>query len=110
MSNMIFCSNCGIELNENDNFCPACGHQAPPSKKLNYGESPPPQTYNKRPEKYYRSRDDKVIAGVCGGLAKYFNVDPTLVRVGFFLFSLIYGVGVLVYILLAIIVPYEPIS
>lgn len=55
-----------------------------------------------------RSAYDRKIAGVCGGLAAYFNVDPTLVRVLFFLLMLTPGPGVLLYILLWIIMPEEP--
>ena len=59
-------------------------------------------------EKLYRSRTDRQVAGVCGGLAKRFNVDPTLVRV-LFLVQGIFGVaGILLYIAMLIIVPKEP--
>ncbi len=53
-----------------------------------------------------RSRD-KMIAGVCGGIAEYFNWDPTIVRVGYTLISIISAAfpGILVYIILWIIMP-----
>lgn len=57
-------------------------------------------------KKLYRSRDDKMICGVCGGLAKYFDVDSSLVRIGCALI-LFTGAGFLAYILAALIVPYE---
>jgi phage shock protein C len=53
----------------------------------------------------YRSANDKVIAGVCGGLAQYFNIDPALVRLAFVVFALAGGASVLLYIVLAIAVP-----
>lgn len=53
----------------------------------------------------YRSATDKVIAGVCGGLAQYFNIDPALVRLAFVVFALTGGAGVLLYIVLWIAVP-----
>jgi phage shock protein C len=56
--------------------------------------------------KLYRSRTDSRIAGVCGGLAEYFGVDPTVVRLIFVLLALTGGHGVLLYIILWIIVPY----
>jgi len=57
--------------------------------------------------KLYRSRTDRKIWGVCGGLAKYFDMDPTIVRV-IFVASLLCGtLGLWVYIIMAIIVPQE---
>lgn len=55
----------------------------------------------------YRSRTDRMIWGVCGGLAKYFNIDPVLVRIIFVLLILANGLGVIVYIILAIVIPVE---
>ena len=55
----------------------------------------------------YRSRSERVIWGVCGGLAKYFDIDPTLVRIIFVLLALANGIGILGYIILAIVVPLE---
>lgn len=54
---------------------------------------------------FRRSRQNRVIGGVCGGLAEYLAVDPTLVRLGFVLFAVMGGSGVLVYILAWLIVP-----
>ena len=59
-------------------------------------------------EKLYRSRTDRQVAGVCGGLAKRFNVDATLVRVLFIVLGIFGGSGVLLYIAMWIIVPQEP--
>jgi phage shock protein C len=53
----------------------------------------------------YRSQTDKVIAGVCGGLAKYFSIDPALMRLAFVVFALAGGASVLLYIVLWIAVP-----
>lgn len=60
------------------------------------------------PEKrLVRSSNDKMISGVCGGLASYFDVDPVLIRVGFVVAALA-GFGVLAYIVLWIVLPLEP--
>ena len=59
-------------------------------------------------KKRYRSRTDKKICGVCGGVAKYFNIDPTLVRLGVALFTLFGGCGLLAYIVCALVIPEEP--
>ncbi len=59
-------------------------------------------------KKLYKSSTDKKIAGVCGGIAEYFNIDSTLVRLGWVLFSLLGGSGVLGYIIAAIVIPEYP--
>ncbi len=59
-------------------------------------------------KKLYRSTDDRWLAGVCGGLAKYFNVDPTLVRVIFVILALFGLGGVIIYLVLWVIIPPEP--
>lgn len=60
------------------------------------------------PRKLYRSQTDSVIAGVCGGLAEYFDIDPVLVRVIFVLLLLFGGGGLLVYVILWIVTPKKP--
>ena len=55
-----------------------------------------------------RSRTNRRIAGVCGGIGEYFNIDPTLVRVAFVVATLIGLSGILVYILLWIVMPEAP--
>ena len=57
--------------------------------------------------KIFRSRTQRMVAGVCGGIGEYFGIDPTIVRLGFVLLSLMVGGGLLVYILAAIILPEE---
>lgn len=59
-------------------------------------------------KRLYRSKKDRMICGVCGGIAKYFNIDPTLVRLAFVLIALWAGSGILAYILAAIIIPDDP--
>ena len=58
-------------------------------------------------KRLYRSQSDRMIWGVCGGLAKYFDMDPTLVRIIFVLLLFANGVGVVAYIIMAIVVPLE---
>ncbi|MCL5268859.1 MAG: PspC domain-containing protein [Bacteroidetes bacterium] len=58
----------------------------------------------------YRSRKNRVIAGVAGGLGEYFDIDPVLVRVIFVLATLASGFGVLAYLILWIVVPFEAIE
>ncbi len=58
-------------------------------------------------KKWYRSRNDKMIGGVAGGIADYFEIDPVIVRI-IFVCALFFGAGILAYILLWIIIPEEP--
>lgn len=59
-------------------------------------------------KKLYRSRDDAILAGVCGGIAKYLCIDSTIVRIIAFLLIVPGGLSIWVYIALAIIIPPEP--
>ena len=59
-------------------------------------------------KKLYRSKSDKKLAGVCGGLAKYLNIDVTLVRLIWALVVVIGGAGLLAYLVCALVIPEEP--
>lgn len=62
-------------------------------------------------KRLYRSRTNRMLAGVCGGLGKYFNVDPTLIRVLAVILLIFFNFATLIaYIILAIIVPLEPLD
>lgn len=58
-------------------------------------------------KRLYRSERNRMICGVCGGIAEYFDIDPTLVRLGFILFLFGAGSGLLAYIIAAVIIPNE---
>ena len=58
-------------------------------------------------KKLYRSRTDRKIWGVCGGLAKYFDIDPTLLRVIAIASVFFTGAGIIAYIVMSIVVPLE---
>ena len=53
----------------------------------------------------HKSRDNKMIAGICGGIGEYFNIDPSLIRLGWVLFCAMGGSGIVAYIIAAIIIP-----
>ncbi|MFH0917123.1 MAG: PspC domain-containing protein [bacterium] len=55
-----------------------------------------------------RSRTEKMVGGVCGGLAQYFDVDPTIVRILWVIITLLGGAGIILYIVLWVIMPLEP--
>jgi phage shock protein C len=58
--------------------------------------------------KLYRSKTDRKVAGICGGLAQYFNLDATLIRVLFVVLAVLGGSGLVIYLVMWIIVPNEP--
>ncbi len=60
------------------------------------------------PRILYRSRRDRWIAGVCGGLGAYFNVDSNAIRLAFVVLALWQGFGALLYLLMVLVVPEEP--
>ncbi|HYP05705.1 MAG TPA: PspC domain-containing protein [Bryobacteraceae bacterium] len=92
----MFCTRCGVQLEERDRFCSDCGTPT--------GRGPAPVL--QRP--LLRSVTNKRIAGVCGGLAAYMNADPTLIRLLWILFILaLLPVGILGYIIAWIIIPKE---
>jgi phage shock protein C len=59
-----------------------------------------------RKEKFFRSKTDRILGGVCGGMADYLGLDPLLVRV-LWVLSLTFGVGLVAYILLWLLAPEE---
>jgi phage shock protein C len=61
-------------------------------------------------KRLYRSRDDQMICGVCSGFARYFNIDPTIIRILFLIALFTWGSGVLIYIICSIVIPLEPIG
>lgn len=62
-----------------------------------------------QPKRLYRSATNRVVAGVCGGIAEYFNIDPVIVRLLYACFLLSsFGTAILIYIIAAVIVPHQP--
>lgn len=60
------------------------------------------------PKKLYRSRNDKIIAGICGGIGKYLDIDPIIIRLIFIILLLTIGSGILIYLIAWILIPLEP--
>ncbi|MFW6281140.1 MAG: PspC domain-containing protein, partial [Halanaerobium sp.] len=61
-------------------------------------------------KKLYRSKDDRMIAGVCGGLADYFNVDSSLIRLAVLFIFLFQGIGLIAYIIAWVVISEEPVE
>jgi phage shock protein PspC (stress-responsive transcriptional regulator) len=85
----------------------------PPGPEAPAGAAPPPRepagagTGPEQPRRLYRSRADRVIGGVCGGLGRYFGIDPVIVRVAAVALVFIGGAGVLLYLAALLLVPSE---
>ncbi len=118
MSN--FCDKCGEQVNDEDQFCNNCGSQLDRSKtwiepgstlKTPPASASPPmqQRTTTKPKRFYRSKQDRWITGVAGGLGEYFDIDPILVRLAFILMATMGGgTGVILYIVLALFVEENP--
>jgi phage shock protein PspC (stress-responsive transcriptional regulator) len=70
-------------------------------------EAPPPAPPPAGPRRFLRSRDDRVVGGVSGGLGRYFDVDPVFFRVGFVALAFLGGIGVFLYLAAVLFVPTE---
>jgi phage shock protein PspC (stress-responsive transcriptional regulator) len=71
--------------------------------------APPLDRREKPPARLYRSRSDRMVGGVCGGLGHYFNLDPVWIRLAFVLLAL-GGAGVLAYLILWVVIPERPLT
>lgn len=59
-------------------------------------------------KRLYRSETDRWLLGVCGGIGEYFNIDPLIIRILFIIFALVFGGGILLYVILWLIIPMRP--
>ena len=92
----MICQNCQKDIAAGSNFCYNCGAK----------QSDPAQyAYNSPRRRLVRSINDRKIAGVCSGLADYFDIDPTVVRVIWALATFIPGPNIIAYIVLWIVLP-----
>ena len=61
-------------------------------------------------KKLYKSQGDRKLCGVCGGLGEFFGIDASLIRLGWIVFCLLGGSGLLAYIIAALVIPDEPLE
>lgn len=102
----MICSNCQKEIAASSNYCYFCGAKQTPAPAA----APAPAPGSAAPAKRLtRSVTNRRIAGVCGGLAEYFDLDATLIRVVWLLLLLCAGTGLLAYIVMWIVVPLAPV-
>lgn len=98
------CQSCHKEIAEGSKFCYNCGAQQSGNASAP-GVAPAPAV-----KRLMRSTRDKKIGGVCAGLAEYFDLDPTIVRVVWLLAIFFAGTGLLIYLILWIVLPQAPLS
>ncbi len=67
-----------------------------------------PKEETKETKRVYRSKKNKILAGVCGGIAEYFDVDPVLVRLLFVLLLFMGFVGIIIYLVAWLLIPENP--
>jgi phage shock protein C len=93
------CSSCGREIPSDSRYCNYCGASQMVNEKRPAG-----------PKRLMRSATDKKIAGVCGGIAEYFNADPSVVRILVVLLTLASGFvfGIVAYLVAWVILPVAP--
>ena len=96
----MLCPSCQKDIAPGSKFCYSCGAKQPDAA----GAPSAPPSYIP-PKKLVRSINNKKIAGVCAGVADYFDIDPTLVRVVWLLATPIPGPNILVYVVLWIVLP-----
>ena len=91
------CTNCQKAIAEGSNFCYNCGAKQPVTGATAYPK-----------KRLVRSTNDKKIAGVAAGLADYFDLDPTIIRLVWLLAILFAGTGLIAYLILWIALPAGP--
>lgn len=100
----MYCTNCGTQIGDADKFCRECACET----KVGYEANRQSASVYAPPRRLYRVTSESRIAGVCAGLARYFEVDVTLVRLLVVAGSLCSGgLGLLAYIAAWIIMPRE---
>jgi phage shock protein C len=99
----MICPNCQKDIADGSKFCYSCGAAQAQAAGA------PPYAYSAGPRKrLVRSSTDTKIAGVCGGLADYFDIDPMIIRLIWVVLFLCGGTGGLAYIILWIVLPLAP--
>ena len=100
----MICSSCQKNIADGSRFCYNCGAQQTVTGAPNVA------AVTGGPKRLMRSSTDKKLGGVCAGLAEYFDMDITLVRVLWLLVVLCGGTGILLYVILWIVLPVAPLQ
>jgi phage shock protein PspC (stress-responsive transcriptional regulator) len=104
---MVYCKGCGKQNEDEAAYCSQCGQGLQDAPSQTQNQAPPPDANGAR--RLYRSGQNKWVAGVCGGLGEYFDIDATLMRILWIILTLVsVGVGIIAYLLLWALVPRDP--
>jgi phage shock protein C len=109
--NAMFCGQCGNDMPETAQFCSSCGAPLKPGAPAAGWQGTTPQYGGPfaNVNRLYRSRQDRMIAGVCSGLAQHYGWETSLVRIAAVLIGFFSaGTGILAYIVFWIVMPEEP--
>ena len=98
----MYCNRCGKPIDPSAAFCPSCGA----ANVVNHAPFTPTGTPPQG--RLYRSRTDRMVGGVCAGLARAYGWDLTIVRLILVLTVLFAGTGVLAYLIAWVVIPEEP--
>ena len=90
----MFCTACGFTMNDEHRYCARCGK---PATETQYQWNTAPQTPAGPPKRLERDMYDRKIAGVCSGFAKYFGMDPTVMRLIWVVLTFATGLPIIVY-------------
>ncbi len=114
------CTKCGkalareeIVMVEGKVLCASCAQQASPGTEQHESVQDKP-TYQGTvagtgsSRRLYRSRKNQVIGGVAAGIAEYFDIDPTIVRIAWALLAIAWGTGILLYLICWLVIPLNP--
>ena len=108
----LYCPNCGSANEEFAEFCVSCGIDLTKSRdlKAETQEATGEQTASKK--KLYRSRENRMLTGVAAGMAEYFGLEVALMRLLWiiFIFIITGGMGIIAYLILALVIDEEPLS
>lgn len=105
----MYCTRCGVQMEDVARFCSQCGTATPVAKEASFRDSNSNAGMSYRP--LFRLRSERWIAGVCSGLARYWGVDPTLVRILFIALAFCPILPAIIpYIVCWIVIPQEAIT
>lgn len=104
----MFCTNCGESHNETANFCAKCGNRLRAEGFQQASQAASGFAAARAAERrLVRPMDDKWLAGVCSAFARYLNVDLALVRILWLSAVILFGTGILAYLICWLIIPRE---